>query len=269
MEKRISAFAEIYNNRREILENPGQYPEEITLFSVGENCSDCTNNYISVAQLVSCWQHEEYMIKCPKCGEVAYVTRWIGNVGRHHKDKLYWLVRAYCPHCNTNDYVRSTELKASWKEMLKLVPKMPNKSEKTNGYDGSKFTVAEAYANMSDILEHPEQYSETITNFLAGGLGCCVYSRSVSVAELVRCWQHKEYQVECPRCGSVAYVYKWVGHVGPGGYWTVRVYCLDCMTEYSSINILKYSWCEMRKIYDEVVGELNVTPTNGALKNNI
>ena len=118
---------------------------------------------------------------------------------------------------------------------------------------------AEAYKNRREILENPEQYSETITNFLAGGLGCCAYSQSVSVAELVRCWQHKEYQVECPRCGTVAYVYKWVGHVGPGGYWTVRVYCSDCMTEYSSINILKYSWGEMRKIYNEVVGELNAS----------
>ena len=114
-----------------------------------------------------------------------------------------------------------------------------------------------AYENMQEILDHPEQYTEKITHFSAGGLGACVYSHDVSVAELVCCWQREEYRVECPKCKSEAYIVSWAGHVNAGGYWSVRVFCPHCKNEYKISGIGLASWRRMREISNEVTKELN------------
>lgn len=58
------------------------------------------------------------------------------------------------------------------------------------------------YENMPSILAKPELYAVKITHFSAGGLGACAYGQNITIAELVRCWQHQEYQTECPHCGK-------------------------------------------------------------------
>ena len=249
--KEITSFTEAYENRQEILANPELYCNRITVFSAGDNCSYRTSKIISVAQLVHCWQHEEYQIKCPKCGEVAYIAEWFGKAEHYRNGKLYWEVRAYCPHCKTTDYISASLVKTQWKEMMKLANEIPDSS------DEQKFTIADAYTNMTDILEHPEQYTEPITHFSAGGLGACVYRHEVSAAELVRCWQHKKYQVDCPCCKSVAYVYHWAGHINGGGYCNVGAYCPHCLTKYNISGIGHAHWTKMRETSEKVAKELS------------
>lgn len=65
-----------------------------------------------------------------------------------------------------------------------------------------KVTFSEVNKNMQAILEKPALYSAKITRFTAGGLGACAYSDDISVGELVRCWQHEEYQTTSPDCGE-------------------------------------------------------------------
>ena len=55
-----------------------------------------------------------------------------------------------------------------------------------------KETFSTLYANMQNVLEHPEQYTEVVTGFLSGGLGACVYRQGIKAAEIVGCWQFKE-----------------------------------------------------------------------------
>ena len=113
------------------------------------------------------------------------------------------------------------------------------------------------YENMQSILAKPELYAVKITHFSAGGLGACAYSHYVTVAELVRCWQHKEYQTECPRCGQVAYIIQWAGHVNGGGYWEINAYCPHCGMKHhyskgsSPATHHEIHWTKMRDILQE------------------
>lgn len=83
---------------------------------------------------------------------------------------------------------------------------------------------SKVFENMQAILEKPALYSAKITHFSAGGLGACAYSDDISIGELVRCWQHEEYQTTCPHCGEKAFITRWAGHVGSGGYWGIDVF---------------------------------------------
>ena len=91
-----------------------------------------------------------------------------------------------------------------------------------------KISFSELYENMQAILDSPNIYPIEITQFSAGGLGACVYSQSITIAELVRCWQHKEYQIQCPNCGETAYITQWAGHANGGGYWEINACCPHC-----------------------------------------
>lgn len=87
---------------------------------------------------------------------------------------------------------------------------------------------AALYANMQAILEHPESDTECVTEFSAGGYGAKVYGQNITAAELVGCWQFKEYRIVCPTCGELAYITKWAGSIGSGGYWMIKAYCPHC-----------------------------------------
>ena len=113
------------------------------------------------------------------------------------------------------------------------------------------------YEKMQNILAKPELYALGITRFSAGGLGACAYERKISIAELVACWQHKEYQIRCPECGGTAYITQWAGSVNSGGYWEINAYCPHCgkniqfhRNSYPQA-IHNVHWTKMRNIIQE------------------
>ena len=113
------------------------------------------------------------------------------------------------------------------------------------------------YENMPSILAKPELYAVKITHFSAGGLGACAYGQDITIAELVRCWQHQEYQTECPHCGQVAYITQWAGHVNGGGYWEINAYCPHCGKKHhfprasSPATHHKIHWTKIREVLQE------------------
>lgn len=91
----IVTFSSLYENIQIVLEKPTIYAEKITHFSAGGLGACAYSDDISIGELANCWQHEEYHIKCPHCGEVAYITLWAGHVNNGG----YWEIKAYCPRC--------------------------------------------------------------------------------------------------------------------------------------------------------------------------
>ena len=117
--------------------------------------------------------------------------------------------------------------------------------------DARYATFQPLFENMNDILQHPERYDEKITHISAGGFGACAFSRDLTVAELVQCWQHEEYQTECPVCGEKAYVTHWAGKVNDGGFWVISLCCPKCKREHTyHQTCYKYHWSEMRRVYE-------------------
>ena len=94
MEKEIS-FSALYENMQDILWHPEQYKEIVTHFSAGAHGACAFHAAITASELVSCWQHEEYQVRCPKCKETSYITRWAGSCSSGG----YWAIYAYCPYC--------------------------------------------------------------------------------------------------------------------------------------------------------------------------
>ena len=127
----------------------------------------------------------------------------------------------------------------------------------------TKNTLSEIYNNMETILEHPEQYTNVVTRFSAGGHGGRAYGTEVTAAELVRCWQHKEYHINCPECGCAANITFWAGNCCSGGYWQIMAYCPNCDKE---INYHRNSepyacidphWTRMKEILEETRENIN------------
>ena len=120
-----------------------------------------------------------------------------------------------------------------------------------------KIPFSVLYENMQAILDKPKLYSVKVTCFSAGGLGACAYSQPITIAELVRCWQHEEYQIQCPNCGETAYITQWAGHVNGGGYWEINAYCPHCGKEhhfpraFSPATHHKIHWTKMRNVLQE------------------
>jgi hypothetical protein len=117
---------------------------------------------------------------------------------------------------------------------------------------------SEIYSNMSDILAHPERYTDKVTGFSAGGHGAKAYGDNVTAAELVGCWQHEEYNIGCPICESAANITFWAGNCASGGYWQIRAYCPQCGKEINyhrssyPFADIKTHWTKMKEILDEV-----------------
>ena len=119
---------------------------------------------------------------------------------------------------------------------------------------------SEIYTNISAILAHPEQYTDNVTHFSAGGHGACAYQEDITAAELAMCWQHEEYQHRCPVCGETAYITLWAGHATGGGYWQIKSYCPHCGHEnngrycgYTNLKGEPIRWTRMRDILKEVL----------------
>lgn len=129
------------------------------------------------------------------------------------------------------------------------------------------------YENMQAILDKPKLYSVKVTCFSAGGLGACAYGQSITIAELVRCWQHKEYQIQCPNCGETAYITQWAGHVNGGGYWEINAYCPHCGESHhfprasSPVTHHKIHWTKMRNILQEEKNAIK-NETDNKMENN-
>ena len=90
-----SPFSVLHEDMKTVLEKPMLFTDKITRFSAGGLGACAYSDDITVGELARCWQHEEYHIKCPHCGEVAYITLWAGHVNGGG----YWAIKAYCPRC--------------------------------------------------------------------------------------------------------------------------------------------------------------------------
>ena len=117
-------------------------------------------------------------------------------------------------------------------------------------------TFSALHENMKTVLEKPSLFAEKITRFSAGGLGACAYSDDITVGELARSWQHEEYHIKCPHCGTEAYITQWAGKVGSGGYWEIKAYCPHCGKEYrydmyAAGNACRAHWTALRKTLQE------------------
>ena len=94
MKKELS-FSVLSKNMQDILWHPEQYKSVVSHFSAGGHGACAFQAAITAAELVGCWQHEEYQTRCPKCKETSYITRWAGSCSSGG----YWAIYAYCPYC--------------------------------------------------------------------------------------------------------------------------------------------------------------------------
>lgn len=92
----ITPILKLHENMQAVLDNAALYSAEITHFSAGGLGACAYSDDISAGELARCWQHEEYRITCPHCGEKSYITRWAGHVnGGGYRE-----IVLYCPNCD-------------------------------------------------------------------------------------------------------------------------------------------------------------------------
>ena len=115
---------------------------------------------------------------------------------------------------------------------LRVLEKNLSEIEEKEASKRKDLTFSEVYEHRAEILAHPEEYDSIITHFSAGGLGACAYSRNISIATLVRCWEHPEYRISCPECGGEALITMFAGAVNSGGYWALKCFCPTCGKEH-------------------------------------
>ena len=96
----------VFIHRLEILANPADFSQQITHFSAGGLGACAYNKYVTVAELVRCWEYDEFKFVCPECGETAFIYQFAGHVNGGG----YWELTAYCPasgkhlHYSRRDY---------------------------------------------------------------------------------------------------------------------------------------------------------------------
>lgn len=75
---------------------------------------------ITLEHLKRCWEHPEYQCACKTCGKTAYVYKWAGNCTAGG----YWLVRTWCPECNSYHVFHYNDIKPisiHWTEMRRII----------------------------------------------------------------------------------------------------------------------------------------------------
>lgn len=82
-----------FNHRLEILADPADFSQKITHFSAGGLGACVYNKDVTVAELVRCWEYDEFKFVCPESGETAFIYQFAGHVGSGR----YWELTAYCP----------------------------------------------------------------------------------------------------------------------------------------------------------------------------
>ena len=91
--KKEMTIENVFNHRLEILANPADFSQKITHFSAGGLGACAYNKYVTVAELVRCWEFDEFKFVCPESGETAFIYQFAGHVGQGG----YWELTAYCP----------------------------------------------------------------------------------------------------------------------------------------------------------------------------
>ncbi len=91
--KKEMTIENVFIHRLEILANPADFSQKITHFSAGGLGACAYNKDVTVAELVRCWEFEEFQFACPESGETAYIYQFAGHVGAGG----YWELTAYCP----------------------------------------------------------------------------------------------------------------------------------------------------------------------------
>ena len=116
--------------------------------------------------------------------------------------------------------------------------------------EGEKLTIEDVFQRRLEILSNPTAFTQKIAHFCAVGLGACVYSKDVSIAELVHCWEFDEFKFSCPECGETAYIYQFAGHTNGGGYWALHAYCPKCQKHlhYGRSSLGKTHWSALKNI---------------------
>ena len=98
---------DVYQRRLEILSSPLSFMQKITQFSAGGLGATAYYKVVSVAELVRCWEYDEFKFVCPKCGATAYIYQFAGRVGAGG----YWELTAYCPKCSKHLHYYKGQLK--------------------------------------------------------------------------------------------------------------------------------------------------------------
>ena len=124
MEKELS-FSALYENIQDILWHPEQYKDIVTHFSAGAHGACAFHAAITASELVSCWQHEEYKVSCPKCKETSYITRWAGSCSSGG----YWSIYAYCPYCGEEHQPLRRLHDVHWTKMREIALAVRNELE--------------------------------------------------------------------------------------------------------------------------------------------
>ena len=78
--KKEVTIENVFNHRLEILANPADFSQKITHFSAGGLGACAYNKDVTVAELVRCWEFDEFKFVCPKTGETAFIYQFAGHV---------------------------------------------------------------------------------------------------------------------------------------------------------------------------------------------
>ena len=108
----------VFNHRLEILANPVDFSQKITHFSAGGLGACAYNKYVTIAELVRCWEYDEFQFVCPESGETAFIYQFAGHVGGG-----YWEINAYCPTSGKHLHYGSRNtcpVRVNWKKLKSI-----------------------------------------------------------------------------------------------------------------------------------------------------
>ena len=114
--KKEMTIENVFIHRLEILANPADFSQKITHFSAGGLGACAYNKDVTVAEMVRCWEFEEFQFVCPEYGETAYIYQFAGHVNGGG----YWELTAYCPTNGKHLHYSRRDLNpvnVSWKKL--------------------------------------------------------------------------------------------------------------------------------------------------------
>lgn len=103
--KKEMTIENVFNHRLEILANPTEFAQKITHFSAGGLGACVYNKDVTVAELVRCWEFDEFKFVCPESGETAFIYQFAGHVSAGG----YWELTAYCPASGKHQHYGSRD----------------------------------------------------------------------------------------------------------------------------------------------------------------
>ena len=96
IQEKKKVIEDSYQRRSDILSYPTVFTQKVTHFSAGGLGACAYSKDVNVAELVRCWEFDEFKFSCPECGETAYTYQFAG----HTNAGGYWELTAFCPKCH-------------------------------------------------------------------------------------------------------------------------------------------------------------------------